>query len=206
MAEILKFPDLKPSKFGYKKAKTVRKGKKIDPELYGQLNLFSKPAQVFHLTSNLTPFEEALMYDEMNNEKAAELYRKAIAQKDSVADAYCNLGIIESKKGNTAEAFDCFTKSLKVNPRHFESHFNLANLYFDEGDFKLAELHYNLAKKFDTDFPNLFFNLGLVQAVNREFDAAINSFQTYKNMVSDEEEKKADELLKNLKQSLATPN
>lgn len=78
------------------------------------------------------------------------------------ADAYCNLGIMETRAGRTARAFDCFTKSLAHDPRHFEAHYNLGNLYFEEDTLRLARLHYELAAEIDPNSPNLHFNLGLV--------------------------------------------
>lgn len=105
MGEILKFP-APASKFGYKRVR-----KRAPVENPNQLHLFPQPtAQILHFTPGLGRFEQALMLDERGDSKAAELYTKAIEEHDCVADAYCNLGIIESQKGNTTKAFDCFTK------------------------------------------------------------------------------------------------
>jgi Flp pilus assembly protein TadD len=152
----------------------------------------------------LSRFEQALMLDERGDPRAAELYAKAIEEDDCVADAYCNLGIIESQKGNTAKAFDCFTTSLKHNPRHSEAHYNLGNLYFDVNDFRLAQVHYEMAAEVDPSFANVHFNLALVQALNNDLAAAVNALLRYQELVSEDEGRNADELLQNLKKSLAT--
>lgn len=76
-------------------------------------------------------------------------FEKAIEHDDSTADAFCNLGIIESKSGQNNEAFDCFTRSIAEDPRHLESHYNLSNLYFDIGNLGLAHEHYEIAAKLD---------------------------------------------------------
>jgi tetratricopeptide (TPR) repeat protein len=144
-----------------------------------------------------------LMLDEREDPKASELYRKAIDEQDCVADAYCNLGIIESKQGNTTTAFDCFTTSLKHNPRHFESHFNLGNMYFDLNDFRLAQIHYEMAAEVEATFPNVYFNLALVQAINNNLGAAVSALTRYQELAPDDEGRNADELLQNLKKSLA---
>ena len=99
--------------------------------------------------------------DERHDDRAEELYRRAIAEGDLVADAYCNLGIIASQAGRIAKAFDCFTKSLEHHSRHFESHYNLGNLYLEGDNLRLAKMHYELAAKINPTFPNLYFNLGL---------------------------------------------
>jgi len=198
MAQIIKFPG-QASKFGFKRVK--KRAKAADPN---QFDLFPQPtAQILTFAPELSRFEQALMFDERGDSKAAELYAKAIEAQDCVADAWCNLGIIESQKGNTARAFDCFTTSLKHDPRHSEAHFNLGNLYFDVNDFRLAQVHYEIAGEVDPSFANVYFNLALVQAVNNDLAAAINALTKYQELVPETEGRNADELLRNLKKSLA---
>src|SRR5215470_256265 len=116
MGEILKFPIQAP-KFGYKR---VRQRAKFE-ENPNQLHLFPQPtAKILDFVSALSRFEQALLLDDRGDLKAAELYQLAIAEGDCVADAYCNLGIIESKQGHTVNAFKHFINSLKHNPQHFE--------------------------------------------------------------------------------------
>src|SRR5437870_7167435 len=197
MAQILKFP-VEASKLGYKRVKK----RAYSAENQDQLDLFPRPqAQILDFASELSRFEQALMLDERGDAKAAEIYERAIEEQDCVADAYCNLGIIESKKGNTAQAFDCFTTSLKHNPRHAESHYNLGNLYFDLNDYRLAQVHFEMAAEVDPSFPNVYFNLALVQAINNDLAAAIIALTRYQELVSEEEGRHADELLNNLKKS-----
>lgn len=202
MAQILKFP-LQASKFGYKRVRQRAK----PAENPNQLHLFPQPtAQILSFASGLGCFEQALFMDERGDWQAAELYRKAIEENDCVADAYCNLGIIESKRGNIAKAFDCFTTSLKQNPRHFEAHYNLGNMYFDANDYRLAQLHYELASEVDPAFPNVHFNLALVQAINNDLPAAVTTLTRYQELVSDAEGRDVEELLENLRRSLTAAN
>ena len=199
MAQILKFP-APASKFGFKR---VRKAGAA-AEHPSQLHLFPQSAaQVFTLRPDLSSFEQALLLDERGDARAAEFYLKAIEEADCVADALCNLGIIESHKGNMAKAVDCFTRSLKSNPRHSEAHYNLGNLYFDANDFRLAQLHYEIASEVEPSFANVYFNLALVQALNNELTAAVNALTKYQELAPPIEGRNADELLRNLKKSLA---
>ena len=200
MAQILKFPG-PTSKLGYKR---VRRRSRSE-ENPGQLDLFSRPtAQILDFTPDLSRFEQALLFDEQGDPKAAELYAKAIEEHDCVADAYCNLGIIESQKGNTTRAFDCFTTSLKHDPRHAEAHYNLGNLYFDLNDFRLGQIHYEMAAELDPAFPSVYFNLALVQVINDEAEEASKALNKYRSLVSGEEARNADELFHSLKKLLAT--
>jgi len=201
MAQILKFP-AQASKLGYKRVRKRTKAAE-DPD---QLALFPLPtAQIlnFDFGAQLSRFEQALLYDERGDAKAAELYAKAIEEQDCVADAYCNLGIIESQNGNWPKAFDLFTTSLKHDPRHSISHYNLGNLYFEVDELRLALVHYEIAAEVDPSFANVYFNLALVQALKNDLRGAVSSLSKYQELVSAEEGRMAGELLDNLKKSLA---
>ena len=198
MGQILKFPP-QASKLGYKRVKK-RSSCSENPD---QLHLFLQPsAQILSFASGLSLFEQALMLDERGDMGAAGLYAKAIEEQDCVADAYCNLGIIESRNGNTAKAFDCFTTSLKHDPRHSEAHYNLGNLYFDVNDFRLAQVHYEMASQVSPSFASVYFNLALVQTINSDSAAAIVALRKYQALVSEDEARTAEDLLQDLRKSL----
>lgn len=201
MANIFQLPLKAPSRLGFERA---RKSRSTGLERRGQMNLFTGGSRILPMQGNLSPFEQALVLDEKGDHKAAEAYRTAIAQGDGVADAYCNLGILEFQAGRTSKAIDCFTEALKQDPRHCESHYNLGNMYFEVGNFKLAKVHYEIAVELAPTFPNVYFNLGLVDALNQDFPAAIGSLGKYKELAPPEEGGKADELLATLKRSLDT--
>jgi tetratricopeptide (TPR) repeat protein len=195
MDKIIPFPK-KPSKFGFER---VKKRRKANP---AQVSLSSSGGgQVRRLPTHLSPFEEALLLDERNDRGAEDSYRRAISEGDLVADAYCNLGIIESKAGRVAKAFDCFTRSLEDDPRHFESHYNLGNLYFEGENLRLARMHYELAREVNPESPNLYFNLGLVLALLGEKKAAVEAFLQYQQLAPSEERKNADDLIRGLRKS-----
>ena len=198
MGDILKFP-AQASKLGFKR---VRKRGSADEK--GQLDLFPGPgAQILNFESGLRVFEQALLFDERADLRAAELYLKAIEEQDCAADAYCNLGIIESKQGNAVKAFDCFSNALKQEPRHAEAHYNLANLYFDMDDYRLARMHYEMAGQVDASFANAFFNLALVLGITNDFEAALVALKRYRELVPEGEGRIAEDLLENLRKSLA---
>ncbi len=198
MAKVIQFPSPNPEKFGFK---PVRKKRHTETGRHGQLNLFSG-GKIISL-NQLSTFEEALMLDEQGNEKAKEIYLKAIQQGDSVADAYCNLGILESEQKNYTKAIDCFTRGLKEDPRHFEAHYNLANMYAEVGNIPLAKLHYQMSIEIEPGFPNSHFNLGLTLAMNKEIEEAIQALLAYRSLVTYEEEKtQAEDLINSLSHSL----
>ena len=171
--------------------------KQIEAELQGQMSLFradNAHVQVAHL---LTPFEEALVLHEQGDMTAADFYQQAITEGDNIAEAYCNLGIIELDRGNTIGALENFTQSLKNDPRHVEAHYNLANLYYDAGDFPLARLHYEAATQIEPNFSLVYYNLALVYHRLNNVPAAKESLNRYKDLEpGDEEIELVDQLLK----------
>ena len=194
MGKIVKFPIPTPEKFGPER---VRKKKDSRRAQSGQLNLFYG-GKVVKL-NQLTAFEEALLFDEQGNKQRAKVgYQQAIEQDDSLPDAYCNLGIIESLDGSHTKAIDCFTNCLKLEPRHFEAHYNLANLYGEIGNFPLAKAHYQISIQLESTFPNSYFNLGLTLAMNKEFDQAIKVLNQFRKIAPSEDQKLADDLIQKL--------
>jgi tetratricopeptide (TPR) repeat protein len=160
--------------------------KQIEFELQGQLSLFrAATAPISHL---LTPFEEALALHEQGDPKAAEFYAEAISDGDNIAEAYCNLGILELEQGNAAKALDSFTLALKDEPRHLEAHYNLANLYYDMGDLRLARLHYEAAAQIEPAFSSVHYNVALVYHKLNDWDAASRSLQRYRELEPDDAE------------------
>jgi tetratricopeptide (TPR) repeat protein len=167
-----------------------------------QLDLFWREkgkSNILEMTSNLPPFEEALILDERDDPKAKEAYLNAIIEDDCRADAYCNLGILEYKSGNIVKAIDSFSKSLMIDARHFESHYNMANLYSELCNLPLARMHYEFARELKPDFPDICFNLGIVYAMSRDFDSALKILTEYKEMVTAEESAITDKLIQSIK-------
>jgi tetratricopeptide (TPR) repeat protein len=186
-------------KFGFKpvRKKTADETKSKD----GQLNLFVG-AKIVKF-NKLSSFEEALMIDEQGDStQAKDLYLKAIQKKDSIADAYCNLGILESEAKNFSKAIDCFTLCLKEEPRHFEAHYNLANLYAEIGNLPLAKVHYQMSIEVEPEFPNSYFNLGLTLAMNKEIEAAIQSLIAYRELALPDDRAQAEDLINMLTRTL----
>lgn len=198
MAKVVKFPLPTPEKFGPVR---VEKKKDVPSENKpGQLNLFTG-AKIVRL-HQLTEFEEALITDNQGDSNGArKLYLKAIEEGEALADAYCNLGIIEWQEGNTTKAIDSFTLSLKNEPRHFEAHYNLANLYGEIGNFPLAKVHYEVSIEVEPTFPNSYFNLALTLAMNKEFDAAVKALYQYRQLTAPENHQQADDLIRKFQEA-----
>jgi tetratricopeptide (TPR) repeat protein len=161
--------------------------RQIEAELQGQLHLF-RGAETARVARLLSPFEEALLLHEQGDPKAAESYVEAISDGEYVAEAYCNLGIINKDLGKLEKALDNFTLSLKHEPRHVEAHYNLGNLYFDAGELRLALLHYEAAAQIEPGFSLVYFNLALVHFKLNDLPASLAAIETYKELRQPDEE------------------
>lgn len=190
MAKVVKFPHPAPEKFGFKPVRKGRQGQSVKTK---QLNLFAGGRVV--KMGSLSAFEEALILDERNEPMAKELYLKAITENDCVADAYCNLGILESKTNRYSKAIDYFTLSLKSDPRHYEAHYNLANLFAEVGNLPLAKVHYEMAIGLEPDFPNSHFNLGLTLAMMGDSKKAVEELYAYKKLSDKDDFRQVDALI-----------
>jgi tetratricopeptide (TPR) repeat protein len=172
--------------------------RQIEAELQGQLSLFRiEEGRVARL---LTPFEEALVLHEQGDSKATEYYLEAVSEGDNVAEAYCNLAIINLEQGNAAKALDQLTLSLKHEPRHVEAHYNLANLYYDHGNYHLARLHYEAATQIEPGFSLVYFNLALVYHRLNDWPSAWTALQHYREL---EPQDKDIDALSDLLQAMA---
>ncbi len=211
---IIHFPVEAISKHGHKRVETEEKRKKTRAarmERAGQINMFEgsgdgsaprRPGEVVPFPLRLSPFEEALLLDEQGDDRAEEIYRKAIEDEEYAADAWCNLGVLKSNQGHHDEAFLCFTHSLTSDTRHSESHYNIGNLYFDMGDLRLARTHYEIAAEIDPDFPNVHFNLGLVTALAEDYPASYHAFSCYRDLAPPDDARIATELLVSIRSAL----
>lgn len=202
MARIHKLDAVHPTKFGFKKARS-RSADKVGEA--SQLDLFNAASagRIVPLPSRLGRFEEALLLDERGIPAARAAYQRAIDEGDCVADAFCNLGIIRYHAEEIEDAVECFTRALAVEPRHFESHFNLANLFFDRGELEAATVQYELAASIDDSFANLYFNLGLAFAILERYEASYRALNTFRALAPDADGQIADDLLESLRQTLA---
>jgi len=200
MGEIVRFKISKPSSLSFKK---VGRKKKSADEKAGQLNLFGGQGRVKQITALASDFEKALLLDERGNEDARIHYQSAIASGEHVADAFCNLGILEFNLGHVDESLDCFTSALRANPTLFEAHYNLGNLYFHLNNLQPARVHYEIASKLDPSYPHVYYNLGLALALEKKFDRAITSLSRYRDIAPAGESSSVEELIESLKVSMS---
>ena len=198
MSRVVQFPVSAPAKLGPKKAKRRRKPNLED---FGQLNMFDQlpdTTPVLSLPKAGSFFEEALKLDDEGSPEAEKYYLLAIENDQSIEDALCNLGILKSGQGDHTQAINYLTKCLKKNPRHFEAHYNLGNVYSDLGNLELAKVHYELSVEIEPQYPNSYYNLGLTLISLKKYKEAIQRINKFVELAPSSEHKVANELIKTL--------
>lgn len=207
-ANVIRFPVEAVSRIGFQRA-SARAGRAMRMEAEGQMNMFDTGAPGTGRLGDVVPlplqtglFETAIMLDDRNDPRAEEMYRRAAEAGDYPADAWCNLGVLMSLKREMDQAFDCFAQSLSIEPRHAESHYNIGNLYFEYGDFKLARMHYEKAIECDSELASAYFNLGLVTALTEDYKTAFDALSHYKRIAPADDTSVADELMRYLQTAI----
>ncbi len=172
------------------------------------LRQFSKPGTFVRVEAKLLPtessaFERALRLHDQDDLRARTWYKLAIESGDCVADAWCNLGILESGEGWKSKAIQCFRKAILVEPRHFEAHFHLGNLFFDSGNFSEARIHYRIAEDISADHPPLMHQQAMIMLMERQYGEAINLLKRYANMVDEASRQRAMGLIQRIRGTVA---
>src|SRR5918996_1693838 len=168
--KVLSFPQPVPAKADYQRVKSSYSIREIK-QMFGlsertirrwtengiiQAAVAAKDEEVTY------DFQALTLFRRVRDMRSQGLTIKQIEAGENIAEAYCNLRIIDLDRGNMVGALDNFTQSLKHDPRHVEANYNLANLYYDAGDFPLARLHYEAATQIEPNFSLVYYNLALV--------------------------------------------
>lgn len=68
-----------------------------------------------------------------------------------------------------------------------EAYANRALSYYNDGDFKIAEENFLTALKYDSNLPDIFFNLAMTQEKLKKFDDAIQNYDKFIELAPDDE-------------------
>jgi Flp pilus assembly protein TadD len=105
------------------------------------------------------------------------LFRHTLAVTENNYLAYNNLGTWLSKKGQIAEAMDCFHKSLQINPDNSDVLYNLGNAFAKLGNWDEAINNYQRALQITPNQPDVLDNLGFALAAKKQFADAVVCFE-----------------------------
>lgn len=128
------------------------------------------------------------------NDKAYELYEKALELEPNHHIAYGRLGIIQKNKGNYNDAIDKLNKQLDINPHPFYFvHRGLIHQYLL--NYKSALEDYEEALKYEPDNTFCLMRIGVIYERHREFDKALDYFDRALALFQDTEDDREDKAL-----------
>jgi len=102
-------------------------------------NLERAPLNARHYMFAMTLYNAGGAFDPSRYNKVVELGQKALSLSSSRPQIYYLMGQARASQGRHQEGIEYFKKGVELNPRVFESHWNLAAAYIIAGQDKLAE-------------------------------------------------------------------
>jgi tetratricopeptide (TPR) repeat protein len=167
------------------------------------MNLFEQsPSKGGVIPFRRRVFLDAVDAQERRDDRARTLFLESVQAGEYVSDSYCNLGVLEFEAGRVGSAVDYLTLALRHDPRHFEAQYNLANVYLDSKQYRLAQLHYEIALEIEPTYPNLSYNLGVAYGLQGDLERSYRCFQRYSELAP-EATGMISSLLKQLEEALS---
>lgn len=111
-------------------------------------------------------------------DEAAEALRQAIELNPDNANAYCSLGLTNTRQGKDELAVEVFNKGLRVNPNSPCLHANLGFLLIHMKQMDEAEVHLKKVLKLSPDNPQSYFALAELMAKKQDWEQAASLLNT----------------------------
>ena len=119
---------------------------------------------------------EELLYAaslESDINEQAKIYNKAIEQYPDDARAYNNLGLINFKQGNVAEARRCYAKALAIEPHNPDFNYNAGVAAMADNDLAKAEEYFGKAAGTSADLSSA---MGTLYTMKGDYAAAKKAY------------------------------
>ncbi len=111
-------------------------------------------------------------YAQNKKDLCVELINK-LSEDNENAELMNFCGLIEAYQGNYKAACSNILKAVKLEPRNDKYYYNLANMYFKQGDTMYAKRYYNFAISLSPDNPNYHFALANLYYSEKHYKRAL---------------------------------
>ncbi len=110
-----------------------------------------------------------------NNEK--KLMARTLTRKPRALESFIK-AYLEFKKDNNRPslAIGLFKKAIQIDPKFWEAYYNLGILYFNNGQFNLAQAEFAKIIRTLPNFDKPYFGRGLIYEKQKNYDAARKDF------------------------------
>lgn len=139
--------------------------------------------EVVAYKSAYTLFEEGMEAERKRRPRLAEvLYRKAINEEPTLAEAWNNLGSIEFDKKNFEEAEKCYQKAVEIRPKYAQALYSLG-VCLEDTDRKAEALHYyRRAIRADASYQDAYYNVAILYRERGIYEKELEYWTTYCNL------------------------
>lgn len=163
--------------------------------MYYQKAIANKPQQIDPKISIETAYINiGINYEKLGRyEEAIENYKKVLSftfndypgQKNNFMYAYNNLCNLYNLIGNHKQAIMYGTKAIEINPRYVKGHFNLANAYLNNREYRKAIENYNKVLYLDNKHSDTYNNIGIASLYIEDYENAAKYLEVALNYNSE---------------------
>ncbi len=89
--------------------------------------------------SAVATFEQGIKQSKNDPNGAIATFKKAAGEQDNFAEAYYNIGLLQQRQGNYADARSAYEKASQMRPDMAEPYVNISKMLLDEGKDEEAE-------------------------------------------------------------------
>jgi type IV pilus biogenesis/stability protein PilW len=110
---------------------------------------------------------------------ALKAFNQALALNPDLTDVYNNIGMVYSEQGAKEKAFEAFSRAVR-NPNYTtpeKALYNMGNLYLEDGNLELAEMHFRRAVEKQAKFALGYRGLAKVYLKMNQVDLAVAQFE-----------------------------
>ena len=116
-------------------------------------------------------------FNSHNFKKVEKLSKELTVKFPSHPFGWKALGIALKQKGNLKEALDINLKTLKIDPKDAENHYNIGNTYKELGMLIESEKYYKDAVKINPKYFQALNNLGVIHKELGKFEDSENCYR-----------------------------
>jgi tetratricopeptide (TPR) repeat protein len=110
---------------------------------------------------------------------ALKAFNQALSLNPDLTDVYNNIGMVYAEQGAKEKAFEAFSRAVR-NPNYTtpeKALYNMGNLYLEDQNFELAEMHFRRAVEKQPKFALGHRGLAKVYLRMNQLDLAVSQFQ-----------------------------
>ncbi|HEY7697049.1 MAG TPA: tetratricopeptide repeat protein [Vicinamibacteria bacterium] len=110
---------------------------------------------------------------------ALKAFNQALQLNPDLTDVYNNIGMVYAEQGAKEKAFEAFSRAVR-NPNYTtpeKALYNMGNLYLEDGNLELAEMHVRRAVDKQPRFALAYRGLAKVYLKMNQIDLAVTQFE-----------------------------